>query len=324
MLAKKTFCLGAIALAVLSVPTFAQYGTNRAAPRVAPPADYYHPGRGIREASRKPSIDQAVRASSQRISEFFGRIGRPRPSAMPPQQYPQPFPNQAQPAQSAYQRPVSPYGQQPQYRQLPPQSSGPIQVDPNRYPRYNSQAPSDQPVRARPISRPAPTTSRNQPAPAQQRSVVRESPPRPQAPRTVERKATPPEVLPKPLPKNPVVRQAPPEPRRELVKPEPKSSGAPQSERMSIPDPKPVVRETPPAPEQKQLVIVPEPKRDPVEKPTTANSSDGVGDYPTARRASTRGHVISPFLPEQELDVTGIGSGELAVDPRNGEIFLVP
>ena len=117
----------------------------------------------------------------------------------------------------------------------------------------------------------------------------------------------PPKTKPAPAKPQPKIKIAPdPKPERVEVK---VRQSAPEPSIQSDPEPKKVVlKDTPPVKETKTSEPVAE------EKPA----------YPVAKPAATRGHVISPFAPEQELDVTGIATGELAVDPRNGKIFLVP
>ncbi len=54
-------------------------------------------------------------------------------------------------------------------------------------------------------------------------------------------------------------------------------------------------------------------------EPATDGSS-----FPTARPGSRPGRVISPFPPFNEVDVTGLDSGSLALDPTTQKVFKVP
>ena len=46
--------------------------------------------------------------------------------------------------------------------------------------------------------------------------------------------------------------------------------------------------------------------------------------YPTATRTSDPGVVISPYSPYNKVRVTNFSSGQLAKDPENNKIFVVP
>lgn len=58
-----------------------------------------------------------------------------------------------------------------------------------------------------------------------------------------------------------------------------------------------------------------------------ARSSSGPppqGGYPYAERTSTRGEVISPYAPYNVIDVRGMRSGSLALDPSCEKPFRIP
>jgi hypothetical protein len=48
------------------------------------------------------------------------------------------------------------------------------------------------------------------------------------------------------------------------------------------------------------------------------------GGYPVARRTGTRGIVISPYAPYNQIDVRGIPSGARVKDPSTNRIFINP
>jgi len=56
-------------------------------------------------------------------------------------------------------------------------------------------------------------------------------------------------------------------------------------------------------------------------KPDTAGNN---GSFLKGKKASKEGRVISPYPPYQELDVTGLSSGSLALDPTTQKVFEVP
>lgn len=61
----------------------------------------------------------------------------------------------------------------------------------------------------------------------------------------------------------------------------------------------------------------------PKEPPTTA-SSGGSGSFLKGKKTSKPGRVISPYPPYKELDITGLESGSLALDPTTQKVFEVP
>jgi hypothetical protein len=69
-------------------------------------------------------------------------------------------------------------------------------------------------------------------------------------------------------------------------------------------------------PKEKTVVKTPEKK---AEAPKPKSS-----DFPPATKTKKEGFVLSPYPPYDMLDVTGLGSGSLAKDPKTGQIFRVP
>lgn len=61
----------------------------------------------------------------------------------------------------------------------------------------------------------------------------------------------------------------------------------------------------------------------PKEQPSTA-SSGASGSFLKGKRTTKPGRVISPYPPYKELDVTGLDSGSLALDPTTQKVFEVP
>jgi hypothetical protein len=47
-------------------------------------------------------------------------------------------------------------------------------------------------------------------------------------------------------------------------------------------------------------------------------------DYPYAEKTSTEGEVLSPYAPYNVMDVRGLRSGQLALDPSCQKKFRVP
>ncbi len=48
------------------------------------------------------------------------------------------------------------------------------------------------------------------------------------------------------------------------------------------------------------------------------------GNYPIGSRTDKAGRVVSPFPPNTELDVGGMASGSLALDPITNQVFRIP
>ncbi|MGB0144474.1 MAG: hypothetical protein ACPGAP_06845, partial [Akkermansiaceae bacterium] len=65
------------------------------------------------------------------------------------------------------------------------------------------------------------------------------------------------------------------------------------------------------------IVAPPTPPAPPVAPPS-------IGRYPTAHRTDQADIVISPYRPYNKVRVKGFKPGELAKDPKTGEIFVIP
>ncbi len=59
-------------------------------------------------------------------------------------------------------------------------------------------------------------------------------------------------------------------------------------------------------------------------EPPPAASSGSSGSFLKGRKTGKPGRVISPYPPYKELDVTGLESGSLALDPTTQKVFEVP
>lgn len=58
--------------------------------------------------------------------------------------------------------------------------------------------------------------------------------------------------------------------------------------------------------------------------PSTTSQISSSQSFPVATPSKTPGRVISPYLPNKELDVKGLPSGSLALDPTTQKVFKVP
>lgn len=58
--------------------------------------------------------------------------------------------------------------------------------------------------------------------------------------------------------------------------------------------------------------------------PNQPTATVGSGNFLKGRKTGKEGRVISPYPPYRELDVTGLSSGSLALDPTTQKVFEVP
>jgi hypothetical protein len=91
-----------------------------------------------------------------------------------------------------------------------------------------------------------------------------------------------------------------------------------QSKPSTIPQPKPPAQETPPPPPTTTR------RSESTPQTSSSTSSSGSGSFLKGRKTGKTGRVISPYPPYKELDVTGLESGSLALDPTTQKVFEVP
>lgn len=295
-------------------PSYSQPGYNQA-PAYQPQQGYAQPGYQTEYVSPMeflPTFGRKFGSMFRRV--FYGDAppqgySQPAPSNPGYPQYqgrnldtaPPPYASQyGQPQQPApYQQPAMPQYQQPatpQYQQPPTPSQQ----------RYETPPP--------PLQQQQPTRSTAPTLPPGTRmgssSTPRTSPPKTSSPQknstSSAKKYTPPTIS-----RNtskPKVQDSPPKP-----KPQNEEVSAPPSSNTQfypLPGSQPDV-----ASNSKST-----PKTTPKSNSTSANS----GGFLKGKRASKEGRVISPYPPYQELDVTGLSSGSLALDPTTQKVFEVP
>lgn len=54
------------------------------------------------------------------------------------------------------------------------------------------------------------------------------------------------------------------------------------------------------------------------------NAAPASGTFLRGKKTGKEGRVISPYPPYRELDVSGLSSGSLALDPTTQKVFEVP
>ena len=275
----------------------------------APPSGYQQPPPGYgypqQPQSQYESPLQFLPKFGQRMSEMARRLfyGRdPTGYDNPPPGYgqsgggynldssprQQSAPNYPQQSPQGYPIPGSGYvPQQPGYQY--PQQQPPAQ------PRYNLPPPQH----SQQHSSPAPTHSK-----PQSTTTHSKSPPPAPTPQSKPssssstRKYTPPKVSDSPPPTKTTSKTATVSPKKE-----PKPDDPPPP-----PAPTPTTRRS---------------ESTPKEFPTTA-SSGASGSFLKGKKTTKPGRVISPYAPFKELDITGLESGSLALDPTTQKVFEVP
>jgi len=189
------------------------------------------------------------------------------------------------------------YGRQPSGWEQPPQGSG-YSLDNN--PRHQAY-PQQQPPPGYYPQQPAQPSAQSQPRysyPPQQiapPSTKSSTPTTQSKSNSTTRSYTPPKVG-----------STPPK-----TTPPPKISTAPPKPKAPAPAPTP----PPTVTTRRSETTAPEP-------PSKTASSGG--SFPKGGKTSKAGRVTSPYAPYKELDVTGLESGSLALDPTTQKVFEVP
>ena len=279
----------------------------------------WNPGALQAQVARNTEFHRQGDVFSEKVSGFFGRVfnGGSR------QQQPAPVYQQA--PQSYGQRQIA-APQQPRYQQAPPPSGG--------VKRQTYAAARQQPVyRQAPMSSASASTAkrstRTTSAPAVKHSA---------APRTVAKKSKPEPrrgvytsvkrnkaadvepSAPKKSSTEETVLQAPqPSPFKEesaktyTTMASSGSNNSTGSDLYSLPNKRPSAPETPASPSPSKETST-----------AAASGTSAVQEFPKGTATSKPGRVISPYEPNNELDVQGLPSGSLALDPTTQKVFKIP
>ena len=261
-------------------------------------------------APRQPSVQERIQSASQNVGNFIRRkfYGESAPVAYPQQPVYQPRNYSLDaPAQVAggaggtgFLRPAQ--GTTPTYVRPPVENAAPLTT--------TKPAPATKAAPPRPTTRaplPGPTTTATKRySPAKPSTFVKS---KPAAPKRVEDAA--------PARSEPARYDAPPkEPLTEArLNPEvyPLPGGpAPASSNTS--------RETESAPTGDGSTA----SSSTTTGSTTAGGSKSSGSFLIGKKTSKAGRVVSPHAPYNELDITGLPSGSLALDPTTQQVFEVP
>lgn len=217
---------------------------------------------------------------------YQSHYGQPQPGGIHQPRYQQPQ-GYAQPQQQpGYAQPQQPvYPSPPRYQQAPQSQTQP------GVPQYETPPPQRQSALPPAGSRPSVGTSSNTVKPSSKPKTT-QSPPKKYIPPTITKKSTP------------SVEEMPPPP---LDKKE--TAAASQTEYYPLPGGKPKTDAAKPSSSSSS---------------TSKSAAGNTGAFLKGKRASKEGRVISPYPPYQELDVTGLSSGSLALDPTTQKVFEVP
>ncbi|MCX6853500.1 MAG: hypothetical protein NTV80_01185 [Verrucomicrobia bacterium] len=270
-------------------------------PRYAQPQYQVPPGYSVPQQQVYSQQGYAPPPQSQYVSpaEFLPTFGRKFGSMFrklfygdaPPAGYAQPVPGYSYPQQGRGNLDQPPQGYSQPY--AAPSSPAP---NPSYPPRYEvAPAPKSTPPAMPPTSRMNSGSSKTAP------TAKKKSAPAPQSKSSKTKTSTMPE---------PARKYTPPSISREPSKPE--------------------IEDQPPASFSSRT----EPTKLPGSKPSsdlssgssksTSNGAASSGSFLRGKKASKEGRVISPYPPYRELDVSGLSSGSLALDPTTQKVFEVP
>jgi hypothetical protein len=183
----------------------------------------------------------------------------------------------------------------------------------------------------RPVSPPPSQNHLSQPRDMPYSTPRKEKAPEPERPQTQQRREEVQEDPPTPAKQKPRVEERKveetPPPSKSLFS---KKSEHKKAAEESIPETQPLKTTTPKTEAPKQEAPVETPKETVVasnkEKSSGSNSTAPAsnGATLTGTRTTKAGLVKSPYPPYNELDVTGLPTGSLAMDPTTGKVFRVP
>jgi hypothetical protein len=272
--------------------------------REAPPADY--------QGERSRGVGNRIRGAGEQVGGFvrklfYGELRGPQP-------------------------------QQPAAQGRSLDSAPGVRMPPPSVPVYERPPAAPPPAQAR-QQPPAPAVKKPVPAPAQKPAVAATKPAATTRPSAASQQ-TQAVTTTKPAPPKP--QDQPPAPTPPAEPPQPTLTPGPQLPDTPLPGP----ADTPPPsgglsnpqvgsldleptaapqPQKEEAKTVAQTKTPEPEAPAPSAAAPSSGpQIPVGKRTGTPGRVISPFPPHQELDVAGMVSGSLALDPITNKVFQVP
>lgn len=308
----------------------------------------------------QPTFGDRVRSAGQSVGDFVRRkfYGEPAPGAYPQQPVYHRPPGSG--ARSGYQARSYNLDAPAQSRAPDTGGTGFQPADRKTTPKYATPPRSEpQPAPVKKVDDPKPK-AKTKPTPAPTASKKRNVEPEPVAKKryapatpstfaksktTSERKRV--EEEPPPPLSTTITAPTPPEPPRYEAPPEPKTEvklsnqGAGTSNGIDSPSSSVGISPTiggsdysftPPSLEKDETVISKSSQKSSSTTSKTTSETSGTTDVGTkssgsflvGKKTSKAGRVISPYAPYNELDITGLPTGSLALDPTTQKVFQVP
>ncbi len=155
------------------------------------------------------------------------------------------------------------------------------------------------------------------------------TPPKKTAEKPANSKYTPPRIQSKPPAPAPAKTTPAPEPKVEPKKIE-QDPPAPTPEPSNTPTEAPSqVASLKQTPSNMDIPAIKDPEppatdKEPAKETPASSTSSSSSQFLVGKKTAVPGRVISPYPPYQELDVTGLSSGSLALDPTTDKVFEIP
>lgn len=277
----------------------------------------------------QPQQESGLKRMGRSVGDFFRRsfYGEPAPSYQTPA-YRQPsgtarsYSLDAPPSGQGYARSQS-YGTSPHYQAPPRTASTPPKSS------RTARTASKPSTGSSTASRSSSTESRKRYAPPSKPSSFKKAPSHPadeparSEPETVTAPSNPPLPLPNSTPEVDKGSTPPASGSTEAKLGDPRLSNT-----FPLPGASPKKDESIISPTYTSDPINLGPTKPPVEDTASTKSSGSgstkSGSFLVGRKTSKAGRVISPYAPYNELDVAGLPSGSLALDPTTQKVFQVP
>lgn len=295
-------CPGRVFLAPLLASALAASAAAQQSPYPSQNQAYPPPGYGYQQ--QRPGVGERVGGFVRRL--FYGE---PAPRQTSPYGYSQgrnldSFPSPA----SSYQSPVA---SQPPASRPPATASGTPAKTASAPPKTTATRTQTSPPKT------SPSPGSKYTPPKIQSGGASSSASKP-APTPSKPQSTPPAPAPKPEPK---VEDQPPAPALDNTPTQPTTNLASLNKTLPDLDVPTIKQPNPPASSSSAASTPPSPSEPKDKAPAPATSSSG---FLVGKKTAVPGRVISPYPPYQELDVTGLASGSLALDPTTDKVFEIP
>ncbi len=273
------------------------------APHYQNQSGHQTPPAGYQYQQHRPGVGERVGGFVRRL--FYGERA-------PSQHAPQPQYNNHQTARSLDRSPMSGQRYEPPAPSQPPAPRPSASAPPSSSPPKTASAPPNKTT----VSKPAASSSKYTPP------KIQSSPPpaKTQSTAVPKTESTPP-PQPKPEPKiEPKIEQEPPVPKLDNTPTESVTNVASLNKSSTL--------------QEMDIAAIKEPEKtftSPAPSTTNGPKDNGppsaaasAGQFMVGKKTAVPGRVVSPYPPYQELDVTGLASGSLALDPTTDKVFEIP